>query len=85
MDANIYFLNDVIEEEVYLEKPQGFEVYGKESHVWKLNKALYGLKEAPRGWYAHIDNYLTRLIFTKSEADPNLYFKVVTNETVILL
>ena len=35
------FLNGVIEEEVYIEQPQGFEVYGRDSHVCKLKKALY--------------------------------------------
>ena len=42
----------------------------------RLKKALYGLKQAPRAWYAMIDGYLMSLGFTKSEADPNLYYKV---------
>jgi hypothetical protein len=37
------FLNGVIEEEVYIEHPQGFVIHGKEFHVCKLNKYLYGL------------------------------------------
>lgn len=45
MDVNIAFLNGLIEEEVYIEQPQGFEVHGKESQVCKLKKALYGLKQ----------------------------------------
>jgi hypothetical protein len=44
MDVKTTFLNDVIEEEVYIEQPQGFVIYGKESHVCKLKKGLYGLK-----------------------------------------
>jgi hypothetical protein len=42
------FLNGVIEEEVYLEQPQGLEIHGKESHVCRLKKSLYGLKQAPQ-------------------------------------
>ena len=76
MDVKTAFLNGVIEEEVYIEQPQGFVIYGKESHVCKLKKALYGLKKAPRAWYAIIDIYLMSLGFTKSDADPNLYYKV---------
>jgi hypothetical protein len=73
------FLNGVIEEEVYIEQPQGFEVENKKSHVCKLKKALYGLKQAPRAWYGRIDNFLMSLGFTKSTTDSNLYFKVMND------
>jgi len=42
------FFNGIIEEEVYIEQPEGFEVCGREYHVCRLKKALYGLKQAPR-------------------------------------
>ena len=85
MDVNTSFLNGVIEEEVYIEQPQGFEVHGREFHVCKLKKNLYGLKKAPRAQYSQIDSYLTRLGFSKSDVDSNLYIKVEKNEPVILL
>jgi hypothetical protein len=85
MDVKTTFLNGAIEEEVYIEQPQGFEVHSKDTHVCRLNKSLYGLKQAPRAWYARIDNYLTRLGFSKIHADPNIYYKVVNNVSVILL
>jgi hypothetical protein len=44
MDVKTAFLNKVIEEEVYIEQPQGFEVHDRETHVCRLKKALYGLK-----------------------------------------
>jgi hypothetical protein len=69
-------LNGVIEEEVYIEQPQGIIIHGKESHECRLKKALYRLKQAPKAWYARIDGYLMSLGFTKSEANPNLYYKV---------
>jgi hypothetical protein len=56
MDVKTTFLNGVIKEEAYIEKPQGFEVHPKETHVCKLKKVFYGLKQAPRAWYAHIDS-----------------------------
>eukprot|EP00253_Pinus_taeda_P014846 PITA_14846 len=73
-----------LQEEVYIEQPQGFEVHGKESHVCRLKKALYGLKQAPRAWYSGIDTYLQGMGFTKSEADPNLYYIVISEEPLIL-
>jgi hypothetical protein len=51
MDVKTTFLNVIIEE-VYIEQPQGFEVHGRESHVCRLKKALYELKQAPRPWYS---------------------------------
>ena len=58
MDVKVSFLNGEVEEEVYIEHPEGFVIHGKESHVCKLNKALHGLKQAPRAWYAKIDSYI---------------------------
>jgi hypothetical protein len=61
MDVTTTFLNGVIEEEVYIEQPRGFEVEDRKSHVCKLKKALYGLRQAPRAWYGKIDSFLIGL------------------------
>eukprot|EP00253_Pinus_taeda_P003039 PITA_03039 len=49
-----------------------------------LERALYGLKQAPCAWYTKIDNYLTNLGFTKSEANENLYHILVEGELLII-
>jgi hypothetical protein len=72
-------------QEVYIKQPQGFEVEDRKSHVCRLKKALYGLRQAPRAWYGRIDSFLTSLGFTKSKENSNLYFKIMDNEPVILL
>ena len=61
MDVKTSFLNGVVEEEVYVEPPLGFETHDMESHVCSLKKALYGLKWAPRTWYSRIDGFLSSL------------------------
>ena len=76
MDVKTAFLNGVVEEEVYVEQPLGFETHERETHVCKLKKALYGLKQEPRIWYERIDSFLSSLGFTKSKEDSNLYYKV---------
>ena len=64
MDVKMTFLNRVIEEEMYIEQPEGFDVENRETHVCRLHKALYGLKQAPRAWYSRIDNYLWEMGFS---------------------
>ena len=85
MDVKTTFLNGVIEEDVYIDQPQGFEVKDRVTHVCKLKKALYGLKLAPRSWYGRIDNFLTSMVFTKSKSYPNLYMNIMDDEPIILL
>jgi hypothetical protein len=79
------FLNKIIEEVVYIEKTQGFEVHGGDSHVYRLNKSLYELKQEPRAWYSSIEKYLQSMGFTKSDPDPNLYFILVGVDPLILV
>ena len=77
MDEKTTFLNGMIEEEIYIEHPQGFEVEERVTHVCKLKKDMYGLKQAPRSWYGRIDCFLTILGFTKSKYDPKLYMNIM--------
>ena len=65
MDVKSTFLNGKIEQEVFVEQPDGFVLHNKGTHVCKLRKALYGLKQAPRVWYDRIDGFLKSLAFKK--------------------
>ena len=58
MDVKSAFLNGILEEEVYVEQPLGYQILGHEHKVYRLKKDLYGLKQAPREWYSRIDSYL---------------------------
>jgi hypothetical protein len=62
---------------VYIEQLDGFVIHGKESHVCRLKKALHGLKQAPRAWYARIDGYLMSLGFNKSVLMPTCTIRLL--------
>jgi hypothetical protein len=58
MNMKNAFLNGVIQEEVYVRQPLGFENPEYSNRVYKLLKALYGLKQVPRAWYARLKTFL---------------------------
>lgn len=70
------FLNGFLKEEVYVEKPLGYDIFGHENKVYKIKKALYGLKQAPRGWYSKIDSYILQNGFNRCKNKPTLYTKM---------
>jgi hypothetical protein len=73
MDVKTTFLNGELEEEIYMEQPQGFVHQGGEHLVCKLHKSLYGLKQSPRAWNQKLNAFLKSIEFMKSEADPSVY------------
>lgn len=77
-------MNGDIKEEFYIAQPKGFEISGKEHMVYKLNKALHGLKQAPREWYSKLDGYLQSQGFHKSYTKYTLH-KKISKEVDILL
>src|ERR1700735_2614422 len=85
MDVKSAFLNGDLEEEVYIEQPDGFILGNDPNLVCRLKKALYGLKQAPRAWYYHLDKYLHQQGFSKGSADRNLYTKMDTDKLLIIV
>jgi len=57
LDVKTAFLHGELEEEIYMDQPEGFIVSGKEDLVCKLKSSLYGLKQSPRQWYKMIDSF----------------------------
>ena len=76
MDVKSTFLNEILEEDIYVQQPLGYEVEGKEDKVQILKKVLYGLKQAPRAWYSRIDSYMIKNGFCRSHIEPSLWTKV---------
>jgi len=60
MDVKMTFLNGDLEEEVYMKQPKGFSFSDSEQLVCKLNKSIYGLKQASRQWYLKFHTFLIR-------------------------
>ncbi|KAK2446248.1 putative mitochondrial protein [Trifolium repens] len=84
MDVKSAFLNGVLDEEVYIEQPQGYEVKGEEENVLKLKMALCGLKQAPRAWNARIDKYFQEKNFIKCPYEHTLYIKLQGRDILIV-
>eukprot|EP00253_Pinus_taeda_P025454 PITA_25454 len=85
MDMKSAFLNGDLEEEVFIEQPDGFILRNDPHLVCRLKKALYGLKQDPRAWYYRLDKYLHRQGFSKGSADSNLYLKIENDKLLILV
>ena len=73
MDVKSAFLNGELSEEVYVDQPPCFEVSLESRMVYKLQKALYGMKQAPRAWYDTLAKYLLNNGFNKGEVDKTLF------------
>jgi hypothetical protein len=58
LDVKIAFLHGDLEEEIYMQQPQGYEVKGKNNLVCRLKKILYVLNQAPRQWYLKFDRFM---------------------------
>ena len=85
IDAKSSFLNDVLKDEVYVEQPPSYEVAGEEHKVYRLKRALYGLKKTPRAWYNMIDSYLMRNGFSKSNGEPTLFINAENGKVLIVV
>ncbi|GJS64388.1 putative ribonuclease H-like domain-containing protein [Tanacetum coccineum] len=75
MDVKSAFLYGTIKEEVYVCQPPGFEDPQFPDKVYKVEKALYGLHQAPRAWYETLSTYLLENGFRRDTIDKTLFIK----------
>nr|GEU86284.1 copia protein [Tanacetum cinerariifolium] len=73
MDVKTAFLNGPLKEKVYVRQPEEFIDPEFPNHVYRLKKALYGLKKAPRAWYDKLSSFLIKHGFNKGIVDPTLF------------
>ncbi|GAU45313.1 hypothetical protein TSUD_300420 [Trifolium subterraneum] len=74
LDIKSAFLHGALMENVYVEQPLGYQK-GKGDQVYKLRKALYGLRQAPRAWYIKLESYFTAESFEKCSHEHTLFVR----------
>lgn len=83
-DIKTAFLHGDLQEVVYVRQPDGFHEGGHQK-VWRLHKALYGLRQAPRAWYLHLKQILEAKGFTASQADASFFTLERDGDRILLL
>ena len=85
LDVKTTFLRGDLDEDIYMEQPEGFVQNQKGRLVCKLKKSLYGLKQSPRKWYKKFDSFMANQNFTRCEYDHCVYFKKLENGVFMIL
>ncbi|KAM1450369.1 hypothetical protein ACFX2I_037618 [Malus domestica] len=85
MDVKTAFLNGYLEEELYMTQPEGFVSKFEKTKVCKLQRSIYGLKQASRSWNIHFDTEIKSFGFTQNEDDNCVYQKVIGDAVVFLV
>ncbi|KAM1792893.1 hypothetical protein ACFX12_036703 [Malus domestica] len=84
MDVKNAFLHGELQEEVYMQPPPGY-IQAQNGMVCKLHKAIDGLKQSPRAWYAKLSSVLERAGFLRSNADSSLFVRTGMRGRLMIL
>nr|GEU48422.1 retrovirus-related Pol polyprotein from transposon TNT 1-94 [Tanacetum cinerariifolium]GEU52481.1 retrovirus-related Pol polyprotein from transposon TNT 1-94 [Tanacetum cinerariifolium] len=84
MDVQTAFLHGTLKEDVYVCQPEGFIDADHPSHAFKLKKALYWLKQAPRAWYDELSMFLLQNHFFKGTIDPTLFIRCFFDNSLVV-
>ncbi|KAA3477877.1 gag/pol protein [Gossypium australe] len=84
MDVKTVFLNDYIEESIYMMQPTGYLAKGNEHKVWKLLSSIYGLKQSSLLWNQRFDQVIKTLKFEKNVDEPCIY-KLLRDGNVVFI
>ena len=85
LDVKTAFLFGDLEEEIYMDQPEGFMVKGKEFKVCQLWKAIYSSKQAALQWNKQLHKSLLEMGFTHLLSDPGTYFKIISQDIIFFL
>nr|GFA30732.1 retrovirus-related Pol polyprotein from transposon TNT 1-94 [Tanacetum cinerariifolium] len=84
MDVKSAFFYGEIEEEVYVTQPKGLEDPYNPKHVYRVVKALYGLHQAPRAWYARLSTFLLKHHYRWGTIDKTLFLKKDSRHIILV-
>lgn len=84
MDIVTAYLNSELKEEMYLISPKGFLETEKTKKIWKLKKAIYGLKQSRQTWNETINTKLKKYGMRQSNTNPYLYMKREEKKILII-
>nr|GEX77819.1 retrovirus-related Pol polyprotein from transposon TNT 1-94 [Tanacetum cinerariifolium] len=84
MDVKTAFLNGELKKEVYVSQPEGFVDPDHPTHVYRLKKARYSLKQAPRAWYDTLSQFLLNTNFSKGAVDPTLFTRKTSKHILLV-
>jgi hypothetical protein len=84
IDIKTAFLYGHLEEDIFMEQPEGFITPGQENKVCRLHKCIYGLKQASHVWGNLFMDFIEQHGFKKSDADPCLFFRIRGTERTFL-
>ena len=84
MDVKSAFLNGELEEEVYVQQPPGFEDLDFPHFVYRLFKAPYGFKQAPRAWYDTLSQFLIESHFIRGTIDKTLFYRNYNGSSILV-
>nr|GFB61187.1 hypothetical protein [Tanacetum cinerariifolium] len=84
IDVKTAFLYGSLKEDMYVCQPEGFIDANYPSHVYKLKKVLYGLKQASRAWYDELSTFLLQNGFSKGTIDPTLFTRCFDDDIFVV-
>ena len=85
MDVKTAFLNGSLEEDVYMDQPEGFSIKGKEHLACKFKKSIYRLQQTSQQWYLKFNDTITSFEFKENTVDRCTYLKVSRSKFIFLI
>ena len=85
VDVKTDFLYGKLDEEIYMQQPEGFKLKGQENKVLRLHHAIYGLKQATLAWWKELESSMKRLGFKRTVSDARVFFAYIGRNLIIII